>query len=136
MLVIRREQMNILSWKMRKAFEDRMVLHLKEFFPDQCEMLGEKETRAAIRYGMERAETYGLGAESDLAKYLNTMFTFGRDFDRDPELPWASAVLNARDGSTPSERLARLYEVAIDKESEGRGFLPETRGDSLPDEAS
>lgn len=136
MLVIRRKQMNILSWKMRKAFEDRMVLHLKEFFPDQCQMLGEKDTRAAIRHGMERAETYGLGTESDLAKYLNVMFTFGRDFDTDPELPWASAILNARDGSAPSERLARLYSMAIDKESEGRGFFARDEDDSFSDEVS
>jgi hypothetical protein len=129
MLVIRRQQMNILSWKIRMAFEDRMVLHLKEFFPDQCRMLGEKDTRAAIRHGMERAETYGLGTESDLAKYLNVMFTFGRDFDTDPELPWASAILNARDGSAPSERLARLYTVAVDKESEGRGFFARDEGE-------
>jgi len=129
MLVIRRQQMNILSWKIRMAFEDRMVLHLKEFFPDQCRMLGEKDTRAAIRNGMERAETYGLGTESDLAKYLNVMFTFGRDFDTDPELPWASAILNARDGSAPSERLARLYKVAVDKESEGRGFFARDEGE-------
>jgi len=136
MLVIRRQQMNILSWKIRKAFEDRMVLHLKEFFPDQCEMLGEKGTLAAIRQGMERAEIHGLGTESDLAKYLNVMFTFGRDFDKDPELPWASAILNARDGSAPSKRLARLYQTAIDKESEGRGFFARDEGDSFPDEVS
>jgi hypothetical protein len=136
MLVIRRKQMNILSRNMRNAFEERMVLHLKEFFPDQCKMLGEKDTRAAIRYGMARAETYGLGAESDLAKYLNVMFTFGRDFDTDPELPWASAILNASDGSAPSKRLECLYQAAIDKESEGRGFVARDGEDSFSDEVS
>jgi hypothetical protein len=130
MLVIRREQIKALSWKMRKAFEGRMVLHLKEFFPDQCEMLGEEDTRAAIRYGMGRAEGYGLETEGDIAKYLNLMFVFGRTFDTDPDLPWASEILNARADYAPSERMARLYEVAMGNESEGQGFFARVEDDS------
>jgi hypothetical protein len=122
MLIIRRKQMQALSQNILKDFEDRMILHLNQFFPDQCEKLGEEGTRGAIRYGFERARKYGLATESDLAKYLNLMFTFGRDFDTDPNLPWVAAILKARDDSTPSKRMARLYEKAVEREAEGRGL--------------
>ena len=122
MLVIRKEQMEVLSHYVLKGFEDRMVEHLNEFFPDQCETLGEPDVREAVQYGIDRAGSYGITSERDVCKYLNLMFTFGRDFDVDPRLPWAAAILNAGDVTDPTRKIERLYTEAMDNAHEGNGF--------------
>ncbi len=113
MFKIRREQMAAFSGAARQSFEDRMVVHLNRFFPAQCEALGESEVRIVISYGIRRAREYGVKAERDVCKYVDIMFTFGRDFDRNPEFPWAGIILKERSYPTPSRRVDHLYDVAM-----------------------
>ena len=51
-----------------------------------------------MRDGIVRAEKYGFESERDATRFLNLMFTFGRSFDRDPTLGWATRLL-ARAGA-------------------------------------
>lgn len=97
MLVIRDIQMEALSQYMQKGFEDRMVTHLNRYFQDACETLGEDLLRETIRYGIVKAKTFSFHMENDVSRYLNLMFTFGRDFDTDPNLPWAAQILKNND---------------------------------------
>jgi hypothetical protein len=85
--------METLRKGMLENFEARMVDHLKKFFPEQYQSLGEKEVRKAIRRGMNRAKTYGIITQRDVSKYLNIMFVFGLNFDQDTRYPWISKIL-------------------------------------------
>ena len=103
MLILRREQIQAFEDFLLKQFEDRTLAHLREFFPDQCNALDEPQLREGIRSGIRRAEGYGFSSKRDLCKYLNLMFTFGRVFDTDPELPWAAKILNLQ--GLPSKKM-------------------------------
>jgi len=113
MVIIRNEQMDKLGKDEARKFEDKMVAHLKEFFPDTCEELGEPGVRKSIRHGVERAESYGLVDEQDVCTYIDVMYVFGQDFDRDPECPWASRILNDKSIDDPGDRADMLHEEAL-----------------------
>ena len=51
MPTIRKEQMNVFIGVERKKFEDWMVVHVNEFFPQQFQSLGEPKMRETIQYG-------------------------------------------------------------------------------------
>lgn len=77
-----------------KKYEDDMVEHVKEFFPDQFSAMQDPVTRLTIRYGYERAKKYGLGSVRNACLYLNAMLALGSNFDVDPQYPWAGEILN------------------------------------------
>ncbi len=110
-MVIRQAQMGALADHVSRTFEDRMVAHLNKCFPSECRERGDPEVRAWIRYGIERASAYGITAQRDVCKYIDLMFVFGRDFDRDPNLPWAASILNDRALRDPTTNLETLYEA-------------------------
>ncbi len=113
MVIIRNEQMGELGKDEAGKFEDKMVTHLKEFFPDTCEELGEPQVRESISHGVDRAESYGLVDEQDVCTYIDVMYVFGPDFDRDPECPWASRILNDKSIDDPGDRADTLHEEAL-----------------------
>ncbi len=121
MLVIRDSQMLAFEQAAVRNFENRLIDHLKEFFPRQCEILGKEQTRKAVRLGIERAEQYGLVSERDLHLYVGLMFMLGSYFDQDPQLPWAAKILADGNIADPSTRADRLYDRAM-------AFLNEAAG--------
>ena len=116
-LVIRKEQIAVFQDYAAKEFENHMVTHVKQYFPDVCALLGQEKVREAIAYGLNRAETYGMTLEYDVSRYINLMFTFGRDYDMDPTLPWAAKILGDNRLSGPA-KMDELYE-------EAERYLPE-----------
>jgi hypothetical protein len=111
MLTIQSEQLLALSLG---PFRNWMVGHVKEFFPEQCEVLGESGIREAIEYGISRAKNYGIVNDGDVAQYIDVMFAFGRDFDTDPQFPWADAILNDMTEENAPAKSARLYHTAME----------------------
>jgi hypothetical protein len=113
MFKIRKEQLDALSKASLKSFEERMVTHLNKFFSPQCEALGDAKTREAIHYGVGRAKGYGIMAERDVCKYIDLMFAFGRDFDKDPSYSLAADILNDKSNQDPTQRIEKLFEIAL-----------------------
>jgi len=113
MVIIRNKQMDELGKAEARKFQDKMVAHLKEFFPDTCEELGEPRVRESISHGVERAESYGLVDEQDVCTYIDVMYVFGPDFDRAPECPWASRILKDESIDDPGDRAEMLHEEAL-----------------------
>ena len=66
MLIIRQEQMDEFIRIAAKSFEDWMLVHLKNFFPDEYQALGDPEIRETIKYGIGKAESYGITTERDI----------------------------------------------------------------------
>lgn len=110
MLTIRTQQMEKFSEAALKRFEDTMVVHLKEFFPDFCETSGEPKIRELIRYGVKRSAFYQFNAERDVSRYIDLMVTLGPDFDADKQLHWAGEILRTR--NSPETRVSILLETA------------------------
>jgi hypothetical protein len=111
MLVIRRAQTEALA---RAAFKAWMKIHLEQFMPAHCQALGPAGTRAAIEHGIQKAACYGITAEPEVCQYIDLMFCFGRDFDEDPALPWARAILDEPVGVSPMPKIDRLFRASMD----------------------
>jgi hypothetical protein len=111
LLIITGRQLDVFEEAQARGFEDRMVSHLGEFFPEQCETLGEPAVRELIRYGIERAAAYEMVGERDVCKYVDLMMALGRDFDRD--IQWAAAILTVHREKSPSYKVERLCEEAV-----------------------
>jgi hypothetical protein len=99
MLTIRKEQMNVLSAYMGQAFEERIIRHIRQNFPDQYKQLGDTDAREdnlrkLIRQGIERARRYGIESERDAARFVELMIRIGPTFEELPEYAWAKAVLS------------------------------------------
>ena len=114
MLVIRNPTFDVLD---RAAYDDfmaRMRIHLRKFFPEQSDALGETKIGQLIEFGLKRAREYGFEAERDVCKYIDLMCVFGHSFDRNERLPWARQILESRFPPDPGERMSRLHAAALD----------------------
>jgi hypothetical protein len=97
-----------LSQDARRRFEDLVIAHLKEFFPERCRPLKEPDLRAVIDYGVKHAAVYNIVSEQGVCTYIDLMFLFGKDFDKHPQLPWACQVLTDPSIDTPETRVYQL----------------------------
>src|SRR5580692_10520772 len=118
MLTIRKEQLAVFGPLGKKAFEDHMVAHLKKVFPAQFESFGDPQLRETIQYGTQRAAAYHITSERDVCKYIDLMILYGRDFDKDPNLPWAQSVLRNQAIRNPSSKIERLFKAAKKRENQ------------------
>lgn len=114
MLKIQEEQYEELGKITLKSFEDSMVEHIKEIFPEQYEILGEPAIRCVIQYGVEQAENYEFITERDVCLYINTMFMLGGNFDTDLQLPWAADILKDETITDSVARVDALCEKTLE----------------------
>jgi hypothetical protein len=112
MLKLSRKQMETFSHAALMRFETQMLTHLRRFFPESYQALGDDGARELIHLGLQRTASHHLVAERDVCKYINLMVVLGRDFDH--RVPWAREILN--DHTTlPPEKLRRLYQSTIER---------------------
>ena len=118
MLMIREEQIKVLSRYMVDQFENDVVKHLQRKFPQKTEGMPEGELRLLIQAGIENAQRYGIAVEADVVRYVECMMTYGVEFDTDPAAPWAGEILNDAEllGREKTKRLIQHLE----KDSEGK----------------
>jgi hypothetical protein len=113
MMTIQRRQIAAMGERLARRWEDTMVVHLETFFPETTKELGPEGVRHAIDLGMKKAARYGIHSERDVCKFLNFMFAYGFDFDRDPALPWAHAILVRDDLVRANVKMHLLEEAAM-----------------------
>ncbi|OQY28744.1 MAG: hypothetical protein B6244_06175 [Candidatus Cloacimonetes bacterium 4572_55] len=117
MLVIRKQQMDALSQVVMDTFEDRMVAHLYDTFPEKCAEMGESSVREDIQYGVQRSAQYGIEAERDVCRYIDVMFVLGRDFDNDPSLPKIRAILIDQNIKYARTRMDTIFELIVEDDA-------------------
>ena len=122
-MIIRPDQMRVLAEEAMRRFENRALKHLRTHFPDQFEALGESSVREAIRYGLDRAGSYGFEYEDEVGWYIDLMFLFGREFDRDPKIPWAADILGDPELFLPGMKAEALLEAACEHEHQATGLV-------------
>ena len=118
-LTIRSAQFGVFSELEVLKFEDWMAGHLKRFFSAKCDALGEACIVETIRYGIKRASQHGFRTRRDVCKYIDLMMVLGRDFDLDPELPWAAAILTGTRWKDTSAKLDQLSRTAVRYQERG-----------------
>lgn len=109
MLVIRDEQMEVLSEYCRRSFVERMIAHIDETYPGVIKDKFGADTGSFVSAGVAKAERYGIVYEDDIEAFLDMMARLGPDFDADPRYPWAPEVLDDAERSG-SAKVALLQE--------------------------
>jgi len=108
-----------------------MVEHIKEFFPKYYEIHKEPLIRKVILYAVGRAESYNLITERDVCLYINLVFLLGSNFDTDPQLPWAAAILNDETITDSVTRIDKLHDKGMEYLDQVAGIENEYLGRAL-----
>lgn len=121
MLSFRTQQVEALSLAAIGDFEQRAFDHVCRCFPAATRSMSDGQLRELLRHGIERAMAHGVRTERDASKYINLMFVFGRDFDRDPELPWAREILDGARVHRDLSMIELLYRDGLAHQADARG---------------
>lgn len=121
MLTIKKEQEQKFSDLSLKKFEDDMVEHIKEFFPNHFFTIQEKGIRDTIQYGYRRAKSYDFTTQRNVCKYLNNMIILGSNFDADPMHPWVHSILLEDNKKDSKMKIDKLSSTAIEVMSQIAG---------------
>jgi hypothetical protein len=97
MLVIRKEQMDILSAHMRARFEWRMVDHLRAKFPDRTKELPDEKIRLVVQDSMRKAKGYHIEYEDDIRRFIEYLVIYGIRLDVREETQWIGDILRRDD---------------------------------------
>jgi hypothetical protein len=111
MFTIRKEQMAVLSKVEARTVGDRRLDHIRKIYPKEFVALGEGKIRELIQQGIKRVTKYGFKGDPDVLKFTEVMVLFGREFDTNPQLPWAAQILRKR--KKPAMKINALHEEAI-----------------------
>jgi len=95
-------------------FSSGMIGLFREVHPKKAALLGNGVLEKLIADGSESALRYGIVGERGRMVYLLHMFIIGSGFDRDPQFPWAEAILTDTALSGEGERVDRLHQAAMD----------------------
>lgn len=119
MLVVRSEQMDVLSDYMLGEFERRMLEHLRRAYPEETSAQSEEDLAEQIADGISIAERYRVTDENDVERFLETQVRLGRRFY---EQEWAAAILATSDRSG-TRRMDEIddYELFVLAEGVGGG---------------
>lgn len=134
-IVLRDAQVEALRGTRTERFVERLEAHLRRFFPADCERLGgPRALREVVHHGLSRAEHHGLRSQREVCKYLDLMFAFGRDFDRDARLAWAVAIFEGHTHDLSRAKIDRLFEAGLAHldQATGLGTEPTARKGALP----
>lgn len=89
-----------------------IIEHLHEFFPAECGEVGRAGVRSLVEYAAERAEAHGFTTDAEICQYAQIAFVLGQNFDQDPDLPWAQAILEPRPAD-PDIAIYELHKAAV-----------------------
>ncbi len=114
MLVIRPEQMAVLSAYTSDQFEQRMIEHLRDTFPERTQDLPDERIRLVVRDGMKKADGYHIEYEDDIRRFIEYMVIYGARFDVREESRWIGDVLRRPDlGGTAKMDLIDARELQV-----------------------
>lgn len=114
MLRIRNSQIRTFEQAAMSAFEQRMVDHLRTYFPWHYRMWGPETARKVVRYGIQKARSYQFTTERDICLYVTLLATLGGNFDTDRQLPWVKQMLVDPAIREPTIRIDRLTDHAME----------------------
>jgi hypothetical protein len=122
-LVIRNVQMKALGAGARSRFEAELATVFLRNYPRECRQAGgDAAILAWVRLGLARANAAGYRSRFECGRWLSLMFILGADFARDPQLPWVREVLADPALTDATDRVALLFEQALD-------YLGDTAGE-------
>jgi hypothetical protein len=94
-----------------EIFVKKMVSHLESAYSKELrEHVGLLQNpQQFVRSGLKKAMSYGISYEENVQLYLECMVELGANFDTDPEILWASNILQNRN-QTGEEKMDAIEE--------------------------
>ena len=118
MLIIRKEQMDILGKYMEEQFVERAVKFLCSTFANEFIDSPRDHLSSLVRDGISKARKYGIEYEDDVMRFLEFMVRYGHDFHEDPEQPQIKEILNSDiDGTAKIILLEDHFETEDEEET-------------------
>ena len=110
-MVVRTEQMHTFRRATEQDFEQRLMAHLREMYPERLENKGDEELLDFCQEGIERARDLDIRTEYDIARFLEYRVFLGESFERrGPD--WMRAILYGDgSGTYKMDRLDECYRV-------------------------
>lgn len=113
MLTVRNRQVRRLAWEQRRRFENELVDHLFETWPEKCAAQGRPAVEERVHEASLRATYHGFSTERDVRRYVKLAFVWSPDFDRSPPTAaWAGPIL-ANTALSPRVRMNRLWDRSL-----------------------
>ena len=106
MLVIRREQMDVLNERLMQNYVRRLAATLIRRRPEKFPA-GERDAIAFVERNIPVALDYGITAEYHVALFMAFLIAHGEDFASRPKYQWAVDILRDPEG-TGNDRMQRL----------------------------
>lgn len=117
MLKTSSKQMQIFSEDCQRRHIDKLTKHFSSIYPpDEQKTWGhatKQELHQRILVGIKDAENYGFVTEVEQFNYLECIMELGDKFDKNTQYPWATAILNHKDGKNRIARLSNLLDVQL-----------------------
>jgi hypothetical protein len=113
MLTLRQKQLDALNAWARAAFETRLAADLRTSLPDDAAPYDDPALRTLVDEAIDRARTYGLTSERDVALFCDLTLVLGPGFDT--ARPWAAEILRDPYIIDPNLRMDLLHARAMAK---------------------
>jgi hypothetical protein len=91
------------------SFGAHMLKVLASLWPEKYDLIGKEAIRALVENAYEPAKAYRLQNELGAAIYIALMFMLGSGFDKDPQYPWAEAILQDTSSPDGADKGDQLY---------------------------
>ena len=112
MLVIRKEQMAVMSEYMFDNFISDMVVHLRNDYPREIESMDDDSLRVFIRESIERANSFNIRASENLEFFLDCEVVYGPAFYTHQDYVWAKVIL-LDEKNDETEKMSQINEYQI-----------------------
>lgn len=113
-MIIREAQIKALEAAAARNFGGELAEHCKEFSPHLTKTLDEKQLKAAVETGIERAATHKLDLRGPVRFYVDLMIVFGSGFDSDPQYPWIAEAFAKDEELDQMSRMEAIHESSQD----------------------
>jgi hypothetical protein len=82
MVVIRKEQMDVLNAHMMRKYEERVLARIAKTMPKRYEQDGEEKLRTLIRTAIGKGDKFGITEDDDTEAYIFLILEHGLDFEK------------------------------------------------------
>jgi hypothetical protein len=111
---LHRESVEVLKESEIPQFSEQFLARLRQNFLHKFNYVGEQALRRLISQSMRLAREYNITTERGIAVYLSIMSVFGAGFDKDPQVPWAAAILTDSTISSQNKRAEKLLAAGVE----------------------
>lgn len=94
MLRLSASQIKALDEAAARRFQQRMVQHIRRYFPEQCSILSADEIVMQVERNIASAKAYGITEKRDVCRYLNIVMAMGGSAAAMEEQAWATRILH------------------------------------------